>query len=139
MKQDNANWKRLSEVIRVTGHNVNSFARHIGLPRGENLYHIQRGNNGISYDVATRIHDNYPEYPVEWLMHGIEQLPFGQVVRIPLYYNYAAMIFPTHEAADEMLILATTLRPSEFADIVVTREQVTGLWLVVGAVCNWVR
>ncbi|MBS6992303.1 MAG: hypothetical protein KH156_08955 [Alistipes sp.] len=208
MKQDNENWKRLSEVIRTTGHNINSFARHIGLPRGENLYQIQRGNNGVSLDVATRIHDKYPEYPIAWLMFGIEQLPCGQVVRIPLYYDYATMTFPTNEVADETLILSislgrdaefavpysddilnpglhgaillmkqhreeevilfgniylvdlngmrlfriikqhdqnpdrlclTTNQPSLFSDIVVTREQISGLWRVVGAVCNLVR
>lgn len=116
MKRDNENWKRLSEVIRVTGYNVNSFARHIGLPRGENLYQIQRGNNGISYDVAQRIHECYPEYPIAWLMFGIEQLPAGQVVRIPLYYDYATMTFPADEVADETLILSTSLaRDAEFA------------------------
>lgn len=208
MKQDNENWKRLSEVIRVTGHNVNSFARHIGLPRGENLYQIQRGNNGISFDVATRIHDKYPEYPVAWIMFGIEQLPAGQVVRIPLYYDYATMPFAADEVADETLILSTslardaelavlysddilnpylrrailllkqhrerdvilfgniylvdldgmrlfrivkrheqnpdllcltTIQSAVFGDIVVSQEQVTGLWRVVGAVCKMVR
>lgn len=208
MKRDNENWKRLSEVIRTTGHNVNSFARHIGLPRGENLYQIQRGNNGISFDVATRIHDKYPEYPVAWLMFGIEQLPAGQVVRIPLYYDYATMSFAADEVADETLILSTslardaelavlysddmlnpylrnailllkqhreqdmilfgniylvdlegmrlfrivkrdeqnpdllcltTIQPSAFGDIVVSRERVAGLWRVVGAVCKMVR
>lgn len=114
--QDNANWQRLSEVIRETGHNVNSFARHIGLPRGENLYQIKRGNNGISLDVATRIHDRYPEYPIAWLMFGIEQLPCGQVVRIPLYYDYATMTLPPNDDAHETLILSTSLgRDAEFA------------------------
>ena len=27
---------------------VNYFALYIGLPRGENLYQIKKGNNGIS-------------------------------------------------------------------------------------------
>ena len=30
---------------------ANAFARHLGLPRGENLYQIKRGNNGIVYDT----------------------------------------------------------------------------------------
>ena len=160
-------------------------------------------NNGISLDVAQRIHDKYPEYPIAWLMFGIEQLPYGQVVRIPLYYDYATMTFPTNEVADETLILSAslgrdaefavpysdeilnhylhgailllkqhqkgdvilfgniylvdleglrlfrivkrhepnpemlclaTIQPSVFSDIVVTREQVSGLWQVIGAI-----
>lgn len=54
-KWNESDWKRLEEVIAATGHTVNAFARHIGLPRGENLYQIKRGNNGISCDVAKRI------------------------------------------------------------------------------------
>lgn len=34
---------------------VNYFARYIGLTRGENLYRIKRGDNGISRDLADRI------------------------------------------------------------------------------------
>ena len=49
---------------------ANAFARHLGLPRGENLYQIKRGNNGISYDLARRIHAQYPNYSLSWLLTG---------------------------------------------------------------------
>lgn len=62
--ESNIQWERLEKVIRASGHNVNSFARHIGLRRGENLYQIKKGNNGISRDVAERIHTLFPQYSV---------------------------------------------------------------------------
>lgn len=213
MKQDNENWKRLSEIIRITGHNINSFARHIGLPRGENLYQIQRGNNGISEDVARRIHKHFPQYSVAWIMFGEENVAtvteqHDPVVRIPLYQDIWSDEFPPQEIPDNYLVLSvsiaheaelavpysddilnpflrganlllkqhqeqdvilfgniylvdlegmrlfriikhheqnsdllclTTIQPNVFSDIVVPQEQVSGLWRVVGAVCNMVR
>ena len=49
-------WQRLQQIIDDSGLTINAFARHIGLSRGENLYQIKRGHNGISRDLALRIH-----------------------------------------------------------------------------------
>lgn len=49
---------------------VNAFARHIGLPRGENLYQIKRGNNGLSIHVADMICEKFPEIDELWLLTG---------------------------------------------------------------------
>ena len=49
---------------------TNAFARHIGLPRAENLYQIKRGNNGISSRLAERIAGIYPEISRTWLLTG---------------------------------------------------------------------
>ncbi|MFQ7502603.1 MAG: hypothetical protein ACLRMJ_04690 [Alistipes finegoldii] len=49
---------------------TNYFARHIGLARGENLYQIKRGNNGISLDVADRIVSKFPQVDKLWLLTG---------------------------------------------------------------------
>ena len=38
-------WQRIEMVIQQSKLTVNAFARHIGLPRGENLYQIKKGNN----------------------------------------------------------------------------------------------
>lgn len=54
------NWQRIEMVIQQSKMTANAFARHIGLPRGENLYQIKKGNNGISLDVANRICQRYP-------------------------------------------------------------------------------
>ena len=69
-KQPPGAWDRIAELLRVTGMTANAFARHLGLPRGENLYQIKRGNNGISYDLARRIHAQYPNYSLSWLLTG---------------------------------------------------------------------
>lgn len=101
----NAAWERLEKVIRTTGHTVNSFAKHIGLLRSENLYQIKRGNNEISRDLARRIHELYPIFSTAWLMCGDEEiLPPGissvplaesiqesPVVRIPIYHTTNAL------------------------------------------------
>jgi len=67
---------------------TNYFARHIGLPRGENLYQIKRGNNGISLDVASRIVEKFPEIDRLWLLTGEGQM-FRQADRgvelVPFY------------------------------------------------------
>ena len=51
-KETPTNWQRIEMVIQQSKMTANAFARHIGLPRGENLYQIKKGNNGISLDVA---------------------------------------------------------------------------------------
>ena len=53
---------------------TNYFARYIGLPRGENLYQIKRGNNGISRDVANRIVAKFPQIANLWVSTGEGQM-----------------------------------------------------------------
>lgn len=65
-----ANWERLESVIRWANMTTNYFAVHIGLNRGENLYHIKRGNYGISFDLADRIVKHFPEINRSWLLTG---------------------------------------------------------------------
>ena len=73
MKSDinsNPAWERLSEVIGYSGLSVNAFAKAIGLKRGENLYQIKKGNNGISPNLAKRINQVLPCFSVAWLIFG---------------------------------------------------------------------
>lgn len=67
---------------------TNYFARYIGLARGENLYQIKRGNNGISLDLADRIVVKFPQIDKLWLLTGEGQM-FGDErlrgVQIPYY------------------------------------------------------
>lgn len=49
---------------------TNGFAQYLGLARGENLYQIKRGNNGISRKLAEIIADKFPEINMIWLMTG---------------------------------------------------------------------
>lgn len=53
---------------------VNYFARYIGLPRGENLYQIKRGHNGISRKLAERIVQHFPQIDLLWLLTGRGQM-----------------------------------------------------------------
>ncbi len=66
----NDNWARLESVIAWAGMTTNSFARHIGLLRAENLYQIKSGKNGISRNLAARVVAAFPEVSVGWLLSG---------------------------------------------------------------------
>lgn len=67
---ENKNWQRLEAVIRWANMSANYFAHHIGLSRGENLYQIKRGNNGISLNLADRIVKHFPALNKLWLLTG---------------------------------------------------------------------
>ncbi len=111
---DPAPWTRLERVINATHHTINSFARHIGLARGENLYQIKRGNNGISLDVAMRIHERYPEYSISWLMCGVEDSPIPSeadrtIIKIPLYRDLWRQDFDKESLKDEQLVISASV------------------------------
>ena len=61
MREKQNNWQRIEAVIKWANMSTNYFALYIGLARGENLYQIKRGNNGISLDVADRIVSKFPQ------------------------------------------------------------------------------
>jgi len=89
MREKQNNWQRIEAVIKWANMSTNYFARHIGLARGENLYQIKRGNNGISRDVAQRIVAKFPQIDKLWLLTGDGQMFAEQPLRgaqIP-YYN----------------------------------------------------
>lgn len=71
-------WERIEAVIKMAQMTTNGFARHIGLARGENLYQIKRGNNGVSLDVADRIVAKFPEVSKLWLLTGDGQMLNGK-------------------------------------------------------------
>jgi hypothetical protein len=68
------NWERLERVIAHTGLSANAFALSIGMQRSENIYHIKRGNFGISDDLAERIVARYPEINSTWLLSGVGEM-----------------------------------------------------------------
>lgn len=74
MQEKLNNWQRIESVIKWANMSTNYFARHIGLPRGENLYQIKRGNNGISLNVAERIVARFPDVDKLWLLTGEGQM-----------------------------------------------------------------
>lgn len=74
MREKQNNWQRIEAVIKWANMSTNYFARYIGLARGENLYQIKRGNNGISLDVADRIVTKFPQVDKLWLLTGEGQM-----------------------------------------------------------------
>ena len=68
------NWQRIDSVIRWANMTINCFALYIGLPRGENLYQIKKGNNGISRNLAYKIVTKFPEVSLAWLLTGEGQM-----------------------------------------------------------------
>lgn len=82
------NWQRIERVVRWTGLSVNSFAISVGLSRGENLYQIKRGNNGVSRELASIIATKYPQISRAWLLTGEGDMFIDQIARrnsIPFY------------------------------------------------------
>ena len=67
----NEYWQRIEAVIEHYGFtSVSAFARHLGLPRAENLYQIKKGNNVISRRLADTINASLPEVSKGWLLFG---------------------------------------------------------------------
>lgn len=89
MREKQNNWLRIEAVIKWANMSTNYFARYIGLARGENLYQIKRGNNGISLDVADRIVAKFPQIDKLWLLTGEGQMFADERLRGPQipYYD----------------------------------------------------
>ena len=88
MRQKMDNWQRIDSVIRWANMTINYFALYIGLPRGENLYQIKKGNNGISRNLAYKIVTKFPEVSLAWLLTGEGQMFVDEKlcgVQIPFY------------------------------------------------------
>jgi hypothetical protein len=67
---------------------ANAFALSIGIQRSENIYHIKRGNYGISDDLAHRIVARYPEINPTWLLSGVGDMLINKDVEssiVPFY------------------------------------------------------
>lgn len=91
------NWQRIEKLVKWTGLSVNAFARSIGLNRGENLYQIKRGNNGISKELADLITSKYITVSKAWVLTGegdmfVEDVAKQQNVTVP-YYKMDAVQF----------------------------------------------
>ncbi len=63
-------WARLESVINWSQMSTNRFALSIGLKRAETLYHIERGDHGISRKLAGMIVTRFPEISLSWLLTG---------------------------------------------------------------------
>lgn len=99
------NWQRIEQVIKWSGiASVSAFAREIGLNRGENLYQIKRGNNGISRDLAESIAAKYPQISKAWLLTGEGEMLPGKTARerydIPFYKTDVTSISDLSEHDD---------------------------------------
>jgi hypothetical protein len=59
-------WKLLDE-LRM---NTQQFALSIGLNRPDRVYHVLRGRNNVSKDLANLITEKYPDVNYKWLTTG---------------------------------------------------------------------
>ena len=110
-------WERIERVIDASGLTTNGFARHIGLPRGENLYQIKRGNNGISRDLAERINRHYPQFSLLWLLTG-RGTPGQQdsgVLTLPFYGDLREAVFPAGSVRGHLTLSAAVAFGAEAA------------------------
>ena len=91
------NWSRLLRVIERFGKSINGFAMQIGLPRAENLYHIRKGNYGISEDLADRIIKQDPTIDRTWLLSGVGNMLKNETLeqeKLPFYIDEVEEILP---------------------------------------------
>lgn len=91
------NWSRLLKVIERFGKSINAFAAHIGLQRAENLYHIRKGNYGISDDLADRIVKEDRNIDRTWLLSGVGSMLKSDVIepeKVPFYLDEVEEILP---------------------------------------------
>lgn len=91
------NWSRLLRVIERFGKSINAFAMQIGLPRAENLYHIRKGNYGISEDLADRIIKQDPAIDRTWLLSGVGNMLKNETLeqeKLPFYIDEVEEILP---------------------------------------------
>ncbi|MBR4028676.1 MAG: hypothetical protein IKJ08_03730 [Alistipes sp.] len=91
------NWSRLLRVIERFGKSINGFAMQIGLPRAENLYHIRKGNYGISEDLADRIIKQDPAIDRTWLLSGVGNMLKNETLeqeKLPFYIDEVEEILP---------------------------------------------
>ncbi len=82
------NWERLQRVIDYSKMSANAFALYIGMARAENIYHIKRGNFGISEDLAKRIVARFPNINPTWLLTGVGSMfrnVVGENTKVPFY------------------------------------------------------
>ena len=110
-------WDRVYTAVRASGMTVNAFARYIGLARGENLYQIKRGNNGVSLDVAERIQAKFPRFSILWLMTGSGD-PDSQEAdccTLPCYVDIWDASFPNGPASSRLTLSRSAACGAEVA------------------------
>lgn len=61
--------ERLAAILSETNNTLSSLATEIGLSQKQSLYDIKKGRiKQISFAIAMRIHQRYPQYSIDWLM-----------------------------------------------------------------------
>ncbi|MEG1759700.1 MAG: hypothetical protein RSB23_06745 [Alistipes sp.] len=129
MEEKQNNWQRIENIIKWANMSTNYFARYIGLTRGENLYQIKRGNNGISLDLADRIVAKFPQIDKLWLLTGEGQM-FVEAelrgVQIPFYvYDVEANITLLKSLTPKNNFVIPQLKECDFAMLYMGRAMGT--------------
>ena len=68
--ESNENSHYLWELLDYLRLNTKSFSSHIGLDRPDRIYHVIRGRNKVSKDLAKLICDKYPDINFRWVATG---------------------------------------------------------------------
>ena len=118
MREKQSNWERMESVIKWANMSTNYFARYIGLPRGENLYQIKRGNNRISSDVVDKVIAKFPSISKSWLFIGegdmfVVTQPKDR--QIPLYNANIESDIESREDLSSLGLIVPTLEVGDFA------------------------
>jgi hypothetical protein len=60
----------LTELFVKLKVNAKEFAENLGFDRADRIYHVLKGRNGISEDLAKIITSKYPDVNYTWLLTG---------------------------------------------------------------------
>lgn len=111
--------EKIEMLLNHLGSNPNRFAKEIGLTRGDSIYQILEGRNGISGKMSERILNRYPQISRTWLLAGEGEMllndsiayedieaPGGEkAINQPNYFNQTPDDIMTPERFDEMLAI----------------------------------
>jgi len=93
MENGNAAWGRIMQIIKENNiRSANQFAAIVGLKRSENLYQIKKGNHGISKSLAAAINEQYPQYPIGWLVSGENYASHIDAAEVPYYEDSKSLV-----------------------------------------------
>ncbi|MFQ8826642.1 MAG: hypothetical protein ACLR76_03405 [Alistipes sp.] len=63
-------WQRIERVVRECRISVLSLALSLGFKRPDPLYRIKSSERKITLALAVRIHRNWPQFNLGWLLTG---------------------------------------------------------------------
>lgn len=91
--------ERLQLVLEELQMSTSALAKYIKLPRADRLYHVQKGRNNISDDLAHKLVAKLPNLSYDWLRFGLGKMWIDQasvinrVLKVRDHYDWSTQEF----------------------------------------------